>query len=78
MDIHPTLIRTGWEQGFIAGGWPVWHGFRDIRNITSHTYDVDKAIAVAAKVPAFLNEAKVHAGSLAARLAAESAARRPD
>ena len=61
----PTLIRTAWEQGLVPEGWPVWHGFRDMRNITSHTYDEAKAIEVAAKVPAFLEEAKYLAEKLA-------------
>ena len=66
----PALIRTGWEQGLVAGGWPVWHDFRNMRNLTSHTYDVNKAIEVATKVPAFLVEAKLLADKLGARLAA--------
>ena len=61
----PSLIRTAWEQGLVAGGWPAWHGFRDMRNITSHTYNQAKAIEVAAKVPAFLDEAKYLAEKLA-------------
>lgn len=64
----PALIRTGWEQGLVAGGWPIWDGFRNMRNITSHTYDEAKAADVAAKVPAFLEEAKFLAGKLEARL----------
>ena len=54
----PTLIRTAWEQGLLIGDWPAWHGFRDMRNLTSHTYDEAKAIEVVAKVPTFLTEAK--------------------
>jgi nucleotidyltransferase substrate binding protein (TIGR01987 family) len=65
----PDLIRTGWEQSLIANGWPVWHDYRDMRNITSHTYDVDKAIQMVGKVPAFLDEARVLAERLE-RLAA--------
>lgn len=53
----PGLIRTGWEQGLVPSAWPVWDEFRKLRNITSHTYDREKAIATAAKVPAFLDEA---------------------
>ena len=52
----PTLIRTGWEKGLLKGGWPEWHGFRDMRNTTSHLYDEAKAIEVAARIPAFLQE----------------------
>ena len=65
----PALIRTGWEQGLVAGGWPAWDGFRNMRNITSHTYDANKAIEVAARVPTFLEEAKFLADKLSHRLA---------
>ena len=64
----PTLIRTAWEQGLVSTGWPVWHDFRDMRNITSHTYDEAKAIEVAAKVPAFLAEAKYLVEQLTRRI----------
>lgn len=65
----PDLIRTGWEQSLIANGWPAWHDYRDMRNITSHTYDTDNAIQVVGKVPAFLEEARILAERLE-RLAA--------
>lgn len=54
----PTLIRTGWEHGLVPSSWPVWDRFRQLRNITSHTYDRAKAIAVAAQVPEFLDEVR--------------------
>lgn len=54
----PTLIRTGWEQGLVPSSWPEWENFRQLRNTTSHTYDRAKAIEVAAKVPAFLEEVR--------------------
>ena len=60
----PDLIRTGWEQGLVAGGWPTWQDYRAMRNITSHTYDVDKALAVVAKIPAFLEDARLLAEQL--------------
>ncbi len=54
----PTLIRTGSEQGLLQGDWPLWRTFREMRNITSHTYDEAKALQVAAGIPGFLNEAR--------------------
>lgn len=54
----PTLIRTGVEQGLVAGQWPDWRMFREMRNITSHTYDEAKAVQVVAAIPAFLAEAQ--------------------
>lgn len=54
----PTLIRTAGEMGLVAGDWPAWHEFRAMRNLTSHTYDQAKAIDVARRVPAFLEEVR--------------------
>lgn len=54
----PDLIRTGVEQGLVAGQWPEWRTFREMRNITSHTYDEAKAVQVVAAMPAFLAEAR--------------------
>ena len=62
----PTLVRTGYEQGLVAGGWDAWQRYRELRNITSHTYDEIKAKEVAAAIPEFLVEAQ----SLLARLEA--------
>lgn len=54
----PTLIRTGTEQGLLRGDWTDWRAYREMRNITSHTYDEIKALQVAATIPAFLEEAR--------------------
>jgi nucleotidyltransferase substrate binding protein (TIGR01987 family) len=65
----PTLIRTGWERGLVRGSWPAWERFRKLRNTTSHTYDKALAIATAAQVPEFFDEAVELARRLAERLA---------
>lgn len=65
----PDLIRTADEQGLLPGTWTDWRLYREMRNITSHSYDEAKALQVAAAIPAFLVEAE----SLAARLLASSA-----
>lgn len=52
------LIRIGNEQGLVQGEWKVWRYFRDIRNITSHTYDPKKAVEVVRAIPQFLAEAR--------------------
>ncbi len=52
----PTLIRTANERGLLLNEWPRWKGYRDDRNITSHTYDETKAIRVVAGIPAFIEE----------------------
>lgn len=54
----PALIRTGFEQGLLASDWTQWRVWREMRNITSHTYDEAKALQVAAAIPDFLSEAK--------------------
>lgn len=54
----PTLIRTAGEQGLIGSDWSDWHRYREMRNITSQTYDEAKALQVAAAIPAFLEEAR--------------------
>ncbi len=54
----PTLIRTASEQDLVPGGWPQWRTFREMRNITSHTYDEAKARLVSAAIPEFLAEAE--------------------
>jgi len=52
----PDLFRTGVEQGLVAGAWSDWRTYREMRNITSHTYDEAKAIQVVAAIPDFLAE----------------------
>jgi uncharacterized protein with HEPN domain len=63
----PTLIRTGFEQGLVASDWTAWRTWREMRNITSHTYDEAKAIQVAAAIPGFLAEARALLARLEAR-----------
>ena len=52
------LIRTGSEKGLLRSDWRMWRLYREARNDSSHTYDKDKAEAVAAVAPDFLEEAK--------------------
>ncbi|MGN7610537.1 nucleotidyltransferase substrate binding protein [Magnetococcales bacterium HHB-1] len=54
----PDLIRTGSEQDLLLNDWEIWRGYRNSRNITSHTYNEDKALRVIDKIPAFLEEAR--------------------
>jgi nucleotidyltransferase substrate binding protein (TIGR01987 family) len=53
-----TLIRTGNEKSLLRSDWRHWRQYRDARNDSSHTYDKEKAEAVAAIAPDFLEEAK--------------------
>ena len=52
----PALIRTASERGLLLNGWDVWKLYRDARNITSHTYNEEKASNVCKMIPAFLSE----------------------
>jgi nucleotidyltransferase substrate binding protein (TIGR01987 family) len=65
---YRTLIRTGAEQGLIDDV-SAWFVYRDKRNLTSHTYNADKAAAVYAVLPAFTQ----HARQLLERLRARGA-----
>ncbi len=51
------LMRIGAEKGFIDDPVP-WFRFREMRNITSHTYDEGKAEQIASVLPAFLDKAR--------------------
>ncbi len=51
------LMRIGAEKGFIDDPVP-WFRFRDMRNITSHTYDEAKAEQIASVLPGFLDKAR--------------------
>lgn len=51
------LIRLGAEYGLVANV-DAWLIYREKRNITSHTYNADKAAEVFAVIPAFLQDAK--------------------
>lgn len=63
------LIRTGNEQGLLRGDWPAWRQYREMRGMTSHTYDEDVALEVVAGIPDFLAEAAYLRDQLKARLA---------
>jgi nucleotidyltransferase substrate binding protein (TIGR01987 family) len=52
----PDLIRTASERGLLQNDWSKWIDYRAKRNITSHTYDEDKANEVMRIVPEFLDE----------------------
>lgn len=51
---YRELIRTGAEHGFIAQP-TVWFRYRELRNITSHTYNESKAQEVFVQLDAFLH-----------------------
>ena len=51
------LFRLGHQRGLITAVEP-WFEFRELRNITAHTYARDKAHKVAAGAPALLAQAQ--------------------
>lgn len=63
-------IRSGNEQGLLLSDWSQWRLYRDMRNITSHTYDEAKALAVVEGIPAFIAEARFLRDTLLERIAA--------
>lgn len=52
------LIRTGSERGLLLNGWDTWNKYRYARNLTSHTYNEDKAVEVCQAIPLFFEDAK--------------------
>lgn len=54
----PNLIRTGSEKGLLLNAWPKWKQYREARNMTSHTYNENKAIQVCSVISEFLNDAR--------------------
>ena len=52
----PELIRTASERGLLRNDWSYWKQYREVRNITSHTYDDLKAKAAFEIIPCFLEE----------------------
>ena len=53
-----SIIRLGYARGLLASELAVWRNFREKRNITSHSYDEEKAREVLSVLPAFLQEAR--------------------
>jgi nucleotidyltransferase substrate binding protein (TIGR01987 family) len=55
---YRELIRTAAERGLLEDV-QAWFGYREMRNITSHTYDERKARDVLVAAPGFLSHAQV-------------------
>ena len=52
------IIREAFRRGLVQAELKVWREYRDNRNITSHTYNEDKAQEVLDGIPGFLQEAR--------------------
>lgn len=63
---YRELFRLGHQRGLVTAVEP-WFEFRELRNITAHTYARDKALKVAAGAPALLAEAQALLNTFEAR-----------
>ena len=54
---YRELFRLGHQRGLVCAIEP-WFEFRELRNITTHTFSCDKADKVAASAPALLAAAQ--------------------
>jgi nucleotidyltransferase substrate binding protein (TIGR01987 family) len=66
--LFQNLVRTANETGLFKGNWEKWKTYRDARNITSHTYDENKADRIVAIAPEFYDEALYFLNELKKRL----------
>ena len=53
-----NLFREGYARGLVRSEWRTWSGFRQARNITSHTYNAKSARQVFEQIPSFVEEAQ--------------------
>lgn len=58
LSTFQNLIRTGNEKNLLRSDWRHWKDYRQARSNSIHTYDVEKAEAVYAIAPDFLEEAR--------------------
>lgn len=52
------LIRSSNEKGILLRNLETWDIYRQRRNITSHTYDIEKAMQVLEIIPEFIEDVK--------------------
>lgn len=50
-------IRRAYEIGILQNSWDRWWEFRDDRAATTHGYNLERALEIIAKIPAFYTEA---------------------
>jgi nucleotidyltransferase substrate binding protein (TIGR01987 family) len=56
--VFADVIRTANERNLLLGNLESWVEYRKMRNITSHSYDEEKANAIISVVPSFAKEAE--------------------
>jgi nucleotidyltransferase substrate binding protein (TIGR01987 family) len=69
LGVFQELIRVADGQGLLLSPFAKWKTFRHARNMTSHTYDEDKALAVVTIIPDFEREVIYLLSRLQERLA---------
>lgn len=52
----PNQVREAYSIGVLKNSWDRWSGYRNARNITSHTYNEDKALEVMQALRPFYQE----------------------
>jgi nucleotidyltransferase substrate binding protein (TIGR01987 family) len=57
-------IRRAYDVGILLHSWDRWWAFRDDRAATSHGYNLERALEIIAKIPAFYTEVSHLAGEL--------------
>ncbi|MDR1104158.1 MAG: nucleotidyltransferase substrate binding protein [Endomicrobium sp.] len=56
--VFADVIRTANERNLLLGNLESWIEYRKMRNITSHSYNEEKANAIVSVVPSFAKEAE--------------------
>ena len=56
--VFADVIRTANERNLLLGNLESWVEYRKMRNITSHSYDEEKANAIISVVTSFVKEAE--------------------
>jgi nucleotidyltransferase substrate binding protein (TIGR01987 family) len=56
--VFADVIRTANERKLLLGNLENWIEYRKMRNITSHSYNEEKANAIVSVVPSFVKEAE--------------------
>ena len=52
------MIRTANQMALLKSNLEIWSEFREMRNMTSHTYDETVALKVVSIIPNFYEEVK--------------------
>lgn len=62
------MICTANEYGLLLGDWADWKVYREMRNLTSHSYNEQKALQVVENIPKFIKEIQFLLNELNKRL----------